>query len=172
VHPTPSSSNFSPASNTIESLVAQGTTVVCDRYYYSGVVYSAAKENPALPLGWARAPEAGLPRPDAVLFLDLAEDAARARGGWGGEVYERAEMQRRVRALFRALAAGTAGGGAGGSGEAGPAAAASAFVEEKEDLVVVDADGSVDEVAERVWAVVQGVVEAVAEGGDALRVVG
>ena len=39
-------------------------------------------------------------------------------------------------------------------------------------VVVVDADGSVDEVAERVWAAVRGVVEAVAVGADALRVVG
>ncbi|RSL39541.1 hypothetical protein CEP51_016798, partial [Fusarium floridanum] len=79
----------------IQSLLAAGTTIVCDRYYHSGIVYSAAKQNPTLTLPWARAPERGLPRPDLVLFLDLTEEQARSRGGWGGEVYERSEMQRR-----------------------------------------------------------------------------
>lgn len=59
-----------------------------------------------MPLGWAKAPEVGLPRPDLVLFLDLEESVARERGGWGGEVYEKGEMQRRVRELFWGLSMG------------------------------------------------------------------
>jgi dTMP kinase len=40
------------------------------------MVYSAAKENPELSLEWAKSPDIGLPRPDAVMFLDLElEDA-------------------------------------------------------------------------------------------------
>jgi dTMP kinase len=82
--------------NTIASLLSEGVTVLCDRYYYSGIVYSAAKQNPTLDLAWARGPEVGLPRPDLVLFLDLGEEQAEARGGWGAEVYEKVEMQKRV----------------------------------------------------------------------------
>ena len=41
-----------------------------------------------------------------VLFLDLEESVARQRGGWGGEVYEKGEMQRRVRELFWGLSMG------------------------------------------------------------------
>lgn len=125
----------------ITSLLSQGVTIVCDRYYYSGMVYSAAKQNPDLPLSWARAPEVGLPRPDVVLFLDLSPDKAKERGGWGEERYEKAEMQERVRTLFWGLKDQEGGG------------------QEKEDLVVVDAGGSVEEVAEEVWKVVREKVE-------------
>lgn len=118
------------------------------------MVYSAAKDNPSLTLAWARAPEVGLPRPDLVVFLDLSEEAAAARGGFGDERYETSEMQRRVRALFWGLKAGRVVVG----GEEVQ------FGEEREDLVVVDAGGSVDEVAEKIWSVVGPRVEEV-EGG-------
>lgn len=81
---------------------------------------------------WARAPEIGLPQPDLVVFLDLEPEEAKRRGEWGGEKYERGEMQRKVRELFR---------GAAGRGE----------------VVVVDAGGSVGDVAEGVWRFVRGV---------------
>ncbi|RSM05668.1 hypothetical protein CEP52_006159 [Fusarium oligoseptatum] len=142
---------------------------VCDRYYHSGIVYSAAKQNPTLTLPWARAPERGLPRPDLVLFLDLTEEQARSRGGWGGEVYERSEMQRRVRELFWGLSMGgrdvTAQGLGLDEGEG--------WKQEEEDLVVVDAGGSVEEVAEEVWRKVKGRVEQVERGevGRTVRVV-
>ncbi|KAF3771100.1 hypothetical protein M406DRAFT_19190, partial [Cryphonectria parasitica EP155] len=129
----------------LTSLLASGTTIICDRYYYSGMVYSAAKHNPALPLSWARSPEVGLPRPDLVVFLDLDGAAAEKRGGWGGERYEKREMQARVRELFWGLKRGELQGvvGAGGASE------------EAEDLVVVDAGGSVEEVAREIWRVVE-----------------
>lgn len=117
------------------------------------MVYSAAKRNPSLPLSWARAPEVGLPRPDVVVFLDLSEEEAAKRGGWGAERYEKGEMQRRVREGFEGLK------GSGG--------------EEGEDLRVVDAGGSVDVVEGRIWEVVKGRVEEVEEGlvGKVVRVV-
>ncbi|KAK6855672.1 thymidylate kinase-domain-containing protein [Apiospora arundinis] len=100
------SANRWEALKTIQTTLAAGTSIICDRYYHSGIVYSAAKQNPTLPLSWAKAPEVGLPRPDLVLFLDLEESVARERGGWGGEVYEKGEMQRRVRELFWGLSMG------------------------------------------------------------------
>ncbi|POS74702.1 thymidylate kinase [Diaporthe helianthi] len=138
------------AAPSITTLLSQGVTVVCDRYYYSGMVYSAAKGNPSLGLPWARAPEVGLPRPDAVVFLDLDEEAARGRGGFGEERYETEEMQRRVRGLFWGLKKGEVGG--------------VAFEEEAADLVVVDAGGTVEEVAGGIWGVVRSRVEAVEKG--------
>ncbi|KAK4954681.1 Thymidylate kinase [Elasticomyces elasticus] len=83
--------------------IKSGTTVIIDRYYYSGIVYSAAKNNPTLSLDWARHPEIGLPRPDACIFLDLAAAEAAQRGGYGEERYEKREMQDRVRELFARL---------------------------------------------------------------------
>ena len=155
--------------------------MLCDRYYHSGIVYSAAKQNPALSLSWARAPEVGLPRPDLVLFLDLDEAQARARGGWGGEAYEKVEMQRRVRELFWGLSMGkieTATVHAPKLNEAvghvevavGPPTSQAwtgseyRFRQEEEDLHVVDASSSVEEVAEEVWKVVKARVESVEKG--------
>ncbi|KAF9877241.1 putative thymidylate kinase [Colletotrichum karsti] len=164
------SANRWEAVKNIQALLASGTTVICDRYYHSGIVYSAAKQNPSLNLQWARAPELGLPRPDLVLFLDLEESDAKERGGWGGEVYEKAEFQRRVRELFWGLSRGQIGAD-GVLGEQGREDAE--FKQEKEDLVVVDAGASVEEVAEEIWRKVEPRVEGVEKGeaGDSVRTV-
>lgn len=119
------------------------------------MVYSAAKNNPSLRLPWARAPDVGLPRPDRVVFLDLDEDTARARGGWGDEVYEKAEMQRQVRRLFGAL--GRQGRDENGALVEGLTGEEAWLAEDARDLRMVDARGGVDEVAARVWAAVDGV---------------
>jgi len=57
----------------LEAELAAGTTVLCDRYTFSSVAFSAAK---GLPLVWCRAPDVSLPAPDLTLFLDLAPGAA------------------------------------------------------------------------------------------------
>ncbi|KZM27943.1 dTMP kinase [Ascochyta rabiei] len=87
----------------ILSHIQSGTTVVLDRYYYSGAVYSAAKQNPSMSLSWCRNADVGLPRPDLCVFLDIAAEAAAKRGGFGGERYETEALQGRVRELFREL---------------------------------------------------------------------
>lgn len=110
----------------IEEDIAGGYTIVCDRYYYSGMVYSAAKSNAQLSLTWAREPEVGLPRPDLVIFLDLKPEAAEERGGYGDEKYEKREMQEKVRELFHALK--------------------DSEEEEASDMVIYDAGRSVEEV--------------------------
>mmetsp|Transcript_25764 Transcript_25764/g.89722 ORF Transcript_25764/g.89722 Transcript_25764/m.89722 type:complete len:229 (-) Transcript_25764:23-709(-) len=83
----------------------EGTTLVVDRYSYSGVAFSAAKEG--MSVEWCRAPERGLPAPDVVLFLDLSVEEAAARGGFGEERYEVEEFQRRVRKNFSDLRDGS-----------------------------------------------------------------
>ena len=84
----------------INRAIEDGITVVIDRYYYSGIVYSAAKNRSDLTLQWARMPEVGLPKPDIVIFLDIGIEAAKARGGYGDERYENEETQKKVRELF------------------------------------------------------------------------
>lgn len=80
-----------------------GYTVVVDRYSFSGAVYSAAKNNPAMSLEWCWNPEIGLLKPDLVLFLDISPEDAAKRGGYGDERYEKEEMQLKVRTLFKTL---------------------------------------------------------------------
>ncbi|KAI9047173.1 hypothetical protein LZ554_008627 [Drepanopeziza brunnea f. sp. 'monogermtubi'] len=127
----------------IRNTLASGSTIVCDRYYYSGMVYSAAKQNPSLSLSWAQSPDVGLPKPDVVVFLDLEAEEAEKRGGYGEEKYEKRDMQMRVRELFLALLEGEG---------------------DEKGMRVVNAGAGVDVVGERIWKEVEGVVRAVSEG--------
>lgn len=87
----------------MERKLASGVTLVCDRYSYSGVAFTAAKGVKGLDLAWCRAPEVGLPRPDALLYLELSLEDAERRGGFGEERYETTEMQRAVKENFEAM---------------------------------------------------------------------
>ncbi len=112
-----------------------GEAVVADRYAFSGVAFTAAKGVAGLDEAWAAAPDAGLPAPDVVLYLDLPPAVAAARGGFGEERYEEAGLLGRVRGLFD----GMAGRGAGGC-----------------EWVRVDAAPGVEEVGAAVRAGVEG----------------
>lgn len=137
---------YSP-SQSIEQAIAAGTTVVVDRYIYSGCVYSAAKNNPSLDLSWARNPEVGLPRPDICLFLELTAAQAAERGGWGEERYEKKELQDRVRELFGAMRKSQDG----------------------EDFLTIDAGRAMADVEASIWAAVSAVIARVDESGLRLR---
>lgn len=94
-------------------------------------------------MDWCRAPEIGLPQPDLVLFLNLPQEVAAARGGYGAERYEKREIQDRVGSMF-------------------------ARIRSEEMAVVnwkvVDAARAVDKVAQEVWDVVRPVVEQLDKG--------
>jgi dTMP kinase len=117
----------------ISRWIAEGVTVVVDRYYYSGCVYTAAKALPGLGLEWARHPDVGLPRPDLCVFLDVSPETAASRGGFGGEKYEQTDFQARVRELFEVMWR---------------------HPDEENDVVVVNADRSMEDVERtiRKWA--------------------
>ena len=129
--------------------LSRGVTLVCDRYAFSGVAFTAAKNGPGMGLDWCRAPDEGLPSPDAVLFLDLDPAEAERRGGFGEERYESPEMLESVRAAFGELAG---------------------FVDGRcTRWLRVDASGSVEEVGERVAAAAAAAVDAAAKGEAPLR---
>ena len=110
--------------------------MLLDRYLHSGVVFTAASKH--IPVDWCRAPEIGLPQPDIVLFLDVPQEVAASRGGYGEERYEKREIQDRVRSMFASIRSEEM-----------------AWVNWK----VVDAARAVDEVAQEVWEIVRRVVE-------------
>ncbi|KAJ9664429.1 Thymidylate kinase [Coniosporium apollinis] len=134
----------------IEADIQAGTTVIIDRYYYSGCVYSAAKDNPTLDLRWARHPEVGLPRPDICIFLDISAEDVAKRGSFGEEKYETRKMQERVRELFGVLQSSPEG----------------------EDFVKIDAGASLDSVEQRILEAVDAIVARVDTEGLPLRRVG
>jgi len=78
--------------------ISRGTTVVCDRYAFSGVAYTAAK---GLDFEWCQAPDRGLPCPDAVFFMRVEPEDGAARANFGDERYENLTMQANVRAEFQ-----------------------------------------------------------------------
>lgn len=120
------SANRWEAAEQIKAHISSGTTVVIDRYYYSGCVYSAAKQNSTMDLAWCRHMEVGLPRPDVCLFLDISAEDAAKRGDFGNERYERQEMQDRVRALFEEMRK---------------------HPDERDDIICIDAGAGIEDVA-------------------------
>jgi dTMP kinase len=97
------SANRWEKSETLLNKLTAGTTLVVDRYAYSGVAFTAAKAVPGFGIDWCKAPDGGLPAPDAVFFLNLTAEAAAARGGFGEERYERPAFQEAVLKQFEAL---------------------------------------------------------------------
>ena len=65
------------------------------------MAFSAVKAS--LSFEWCTFPDIGLPEPDLVLFLDVSPAVARSRGGYGEERYEKEEMQRSVRDIFKRI---------------------------------------------------------------------
>lgn len=72
------------AKTNMEKMLSEGTTLIVDRYSYSGVAFSTAK---GMDLEWCKAPEAGLLKPDLVLLLTMTAAAISKRGGFGDERY-------------------------------------------------------------------------------------
>jgi dTMP kinase len=119
-------------------------TIVADRYAFSGIAFSAAKVgHPAsflmlmqgLPFDYCLNPDQGLPLPDLVINLSLSPEEAAKRGQYGEERYESIDMQQRTRQQFRLVADQMESRHPGRWAE-------------------VDAAGSVEEVAERIWETV------------------
>ncbi|CAM8965349.1 unnamed protein product [Rhodiola kirilowii] len=84
----------------MESKLRSGTTLIVDRYSYSGVAFSSAK---GLDIEWCKAPEKGLLAPDLVLYLDIKPEEAAERGGYGGERYEQLEFQTKVSKQYQTM---------------------------------------------------------------------
>lgn len=88
------------ARNQMENDLKAGTTIIVDRYSYSGIAYSAAK---GLDFEWCKSPEKGLLRPDLVVYLTLTDEVMAKRGGFGEERYESSEMQKKVKKMFEKM---------------------------------------------------------------------
>jgi len=136
------SANRWELASTITTLLNAGTTVVADRYAFSGVAFSASK---GLSYEWCRAPDIGLPAPDLTVFLDVEPETARERGGYGEERYEKEEMQRRVRLVFERI------GKESGRWERVDAGAERDVVESVIWGYVEKLEGNIEEPGKRLW---------------------
>ena len=96
--------------------LSEGTTLIVDRYSFSGIAYSVAKVravyleishlNIKQGLSWAEctASEVGLVAPDLVFFLDLTPEEAAKRSEYGLEIYETVEFHQKVHEAYKQLA--------------------------------------------------------------------
>lgn len=84
----------------INELLNNGTTIICDRYSYSGIAYSVAK---GLPLEWCKSSDQGLPMPDLVIYLYSPIDVLLKRGDFGTEIYENEQFQETVHKVYMDL---------------------------------------------------------------------
>lgn len=78
----------------IRKQIESGVTLIVDRYSYSGVVFTSAKQ--CIDFKWCCGPENGLPKPDLVMFLKLSTEQMVKRSGFGDERYENVEFQSKV----------------------------------------------------------------------------
>ncbi len=119
----------------IGAWLAAGQTVLCDRYYYSSMAYQGAGNS----FSWVAAMNLDCPdirRPDGCILLDMEPTDSMARIAVGRradelEIYETVAQQADIRARF---------------------ARATAHLAERDLILTVNAGGTVEEVAERVWA--------------------
>lgn len=78
----------------IRKQIESGITLIVDRYSYSGIVFTSAKQ--CIDFKWCCGPENGLPKPDLVMFLKLSTEEMIKRSGFGDERYENVEFQSKV----------------------------------------------------------------------------
>jgi len=78
----------------IRKQIELGVTLIVDRYSYSGVVFTSAKQ--CVDFKWCCGPENGLPKPDLVMFLKISTEEMAKRSGFGDERYENIEFQTKV----------------------------------------------------------------------------
>ncbi len=87
----------------IESLLAEGAIVICDRYRASSVAYGEAH---GLDGGWLADIQKYLPAPDLTILLDIAPETAAGRKTSNRDKYERdLALLARVRDSYRRQAA-------------------------------------------------------------------
>ena len=127
--------NVNPV-NGIEKMLADGVDVICDRYYYSSLAYQGSETD----FDWVAGMNLNCPeirRPDCCVFLDLTPQQSLARisaGRVSREIYEEESRLQAVRDKFYHVFD---------------------LLRDRDTVCVIDASGSVDEVAARVSAAVE-----------------
>lgn len=76
----------------------ENSHVICDRYWLSGAVYSAAKD---LDYYWAKQCDCLLPMPDITFFIDTPVEETSKRRDFGKEAHDKIDFQAKVRGIYK-----------------------------------------------------------------------
>ncbi|KAI8849398.1 thymidylate kinase-domain-containing protein [Chytridium lagenaria] len=95
--------NRSEAMPALEKILKSGRSIIVDRYAFSGVAYTMAKESSKLSRTWCMNADSGILKPDIVIFLDIPATLSSSRPEFGSERYENVEFQKKVRETFLTL---------------------------------------------------------------------
>ena len=124
--------------NGISGFIESGTDVICDRYYYSSLAYQGIDSD----ISWVAHMNLTCPdirHPDACIFLDLSVERCMelmAHARLTSEIYETEEMIRRVKRRF---------------------ADTFRMCNETENIYIVNADRSKEEVSAEIYDIVKGI---------------
>jgi dTMP kinase len=118
--------------NEIKPALEQGNVVICDRYFYSSYAYQGSA---GLNLGWIKRINSYALRPDYAVFIDVTPERVLERLRRKKSVMETLQIQRSVREVYLS------------------------FVR-KGELVLIDGEGTRDEVANTLFSKVQGLIAA------------
>ena len=127
--------NVNPVTG-IEKMLTDGVDVICDRYYYSSLAYQGSETD----FDWVANMNLNCPeirRPDCCIFLDLTPEQSLARinaDRVSREIYEEESRLQAVRDKFYHVFD---------------------LLRERDVICVIDASGSLDEVAARVVSAVE-----------------
>jgi dTMP kinase len=84
----------------INDKLEKGINLIVDRYYHSGIAYSAAK---GLDLEWCIKADENNYKPDYVFYLSLKPEYAIRREGYGKEKFENIEFQQKIYDMYMEL---------------------------------------------------------------------
>ena len=127
----------------IEGWMAEGKTVISDRYYYASMAYQGQGDQ----FEWVANMNLNCPhirRPDGAILLDMNPEDSMARIRVGRtadelEIYETVAQQEKIRARF---------------------ARVTEYLKDRDLIITVNAAGTVEEVADRVWAAYENIRKA------------
>lgn len=96
------SANRFEVEKSLKKTLEDGVTVICDRYVYSGAAYSMAKGK-GMTYQRCKSEDAGLPKPDLIIYLNVPPEKSHARDSYGTERYETMAFQRCVYEAYREI---------------------------------------------------------------------
>lgn len=79
----------------------KGKDIICSRYSYSGIAYGVANGREK---EFCISMEMGLPKPDLIFLIDIEPEETAKRSGYGTEIYDKIEFQRKVKDELEVLA--------------------------------------------------------------------